>query len=100
MDQERKKLQDRLLVITPHVYFQPPEGKKLEFPCIVYRRDYASTKFANDLPYSNRTRYLVTVIDPDPDGTIRKQVAAMPMTTYNRFFTTSDLNHDVYYVYL
>lgn len=100
MDQERKKLQDTLLTFTSHVYFQPPEGTRLEYPCIVYHRDYAATKFANDHPYSNRTRYLVTVIDPNPDGTLRNKVAAMPLTTYNRFFTTSDLNHDVYYVYL
>ena len=100
MDQERKKLQDLLLTFAPHVYFQPPEKTELQYPCIVYRRDYAATRFANDHPYSNRTRYLVTVIDPDADGAIRRQVAAMPLTTYNRFFTTSDLNHDVFYVYL
>ena len=36
---------------TDQVYFQPPPTVKMEYPCIVYRRDYEETSFADDKPY-------------------------------------------------
>ena len=38
-------------VCTDNVYFQPPTNIKLEYPCIVYKRDFADTEFADDNPY-------------------------------------------------
>lgn len=95
----RLQLHDILLTFCDNVYFQPPVNVQLEYPCIVYKRDFADTKFADNVPYDTILRYQITVIDRDPDSDIPGKVAAMPMSSFNRFFTTDDLNHDVYNVF-
>lgn len=82
------------------VYFQPPPTVKMEYPCIVYKRDALSTDHANDLPYQNRTRYQVTVIDINPDSDIPPKMHELPLCSYERFYTADNLNHDVYNLYL
>jgi len=96
---QRLQLHEILKSFTDNVYFQPPENVTLKYPCIVYQRDYADTKFADDIPYNFTLRYVVTVIDRDPDSDIPGKVASMPMCLYNRFFTADNLNHDVYRVF-
>jgi hypothetical protein len=96
---QRLQLHQLLETFTPNVYFQPPTNVQLTYPCIVYTRDFADTKFADDIPYDHTKRYMVTVIDRDPDSDIPDKVAAMPLTLFNRFYTVDNLNHDVYNVY-
>lgn len=95
---QRSDLQAVFLGIlgSDNVYFQPPPTVKMEYPCIVYRRDYELANHADDFPYKRRMRYLVTVIDRNPDSGIPDQVASLPMCTYDRFYTADNLNHDVY----
>jgi len=95
----RLELHQILETIAPKVYFQPPTNVRLEYPCIVYHRDFADTKFADDEPYNHTKRYMIIVIDRDPDSEIPDKVAALPMSLFNRFYTADDLNHDVYNVY-
>jgi hypothetical protein len=78
------------------VYFQPPNNTQMQFPCITYQRDAAETKFAGNVPYLYQKRYSVTVIDRDPDSPIPDRIAALPMCSFNRFFTADGLNHDVF----
>jgi hypothetical protein len=96
---QRLQLHDILLSLVSNVYFQPPPNVILKYPCIVYHRDFAVTEFADNDPYVHEIRYLVTVIDRDPDSDIPGKVAALPKSLYNRFFTSDDLNHDVYRVF-
>jgi hypothetical protein len=96
---QRLDLQAILQTITEKVYFQPPENVKLEYPCIIYARDYADTKFADNNPYSHIKRYMVTVIDRDPDSDLPDKVAELPSSIFNRFYTADGLNHDVYQVF-
>jgi hypothetical protein len=79
-----------------HVYFQPPPTVEMVYPCVVYNLDNAHTDFADNVPYRNKDRYQVTAIDPDPDGDLRKKVAALPSCLFNRFFTADQLNHFVF----
>jgi hypothetical protein len=95
----RLELHQLLETFTPNVYFQPPTNVQLKYPCIIYERDFASTKFADDKVYDHVIRYAITVIDQDPDSEIPSKVASMPMSLFNRFFTVDNLNHDVYNVY-
>lgn len=95
----RLQLHELLETFTDNVYFQPPTNVELKYPCIVYKRDFAETEFADNLPYSHEMRYMVTVIDRDPDSDIPGKVADMPKSVFNRFFTFDDLNHDVYNVF-
>ena len=81
------------------VYFQPPENVKLRYPCIIYKRNSGKTKFANNKPYNHRMSYTVTVVDANPDSKIPAKVAALPMCTHERSFTSNNLNHDVFTLY-
>src|SRR3954467_15089804 len=96
---QRSQLHQLLETFTEYVYFQPPTNVKLKYPCIIYKRDFADTKFADDNPYTITTRYMVMVIDQNPDSDISSKVAALPMCLFNRFYTADNLNHDVYNLY-
>ena len=99
MGQPRTKLHELLQAITDHVYFQPPETVKLEYPCIIYKRDDMDAKHANNVPYDLTTRYEIMVIARDPETGIPEEVAKLPMCSFNRFFTADGLNHDVYQLF-
>lgn len=96
---ERLDLQAIFLGFCPNVYFQPPEGLKIDYPCIVYKRDTRKTIFASNKPYRSTKRYLVTVMDRDPDSEIPEQVAALPMSAFDRHYTVDKLHHDVYRIF-
>jgi hypothetical protein len=96
---QRLQLHQLLETFTENVYFQPPTNVQLKYPCIIYKRDFANTEFANDKPYTFKLRYMVTVIDLNPDSEIPSKVASMPLSLFNRFYTADNLNHDVYNVY-
>jgi hypothetical protein len=95
----RLQLHQLLETFADNVYFQPPENVKLKYPCIIYKRDFAETEFADNAPYNFTLRYMVTVIDRDPDSDIPGKVASIPMSLFNRFYTADNLNHDVYSVF-
>jgi hypothetical protein len=95
---QRLDLQALLVTLlgSDNVYFQPPASIQMQYPCIVYKRDYAITTFSGNKPYDHRKRYLVTVIDRDPDSLIPDKVAKLPMCVFDRHYTADNLNHDVY----
>jgi hypothetical protein len=95
----RLELQALLETFVDHVYFQPVPNIQLVYPCIIYKRDFADTKFADDRPYTNTLRYMVTVIDRDSDSLIPSKVAALPMSLFNRYYSADELHHDVYNVF-
>jgi hypothetical protein len=82
--------------VEPHVYFQSPNGLQMQYPAIVYNLNEMDTKFADNMPYGNVVGYSVTVIDEDSDSSLLKQVAALPMCRFNRFFASDNLNHYVF----
>jgi hypothetical protein len=95
----RGELQDKLEAVlgSPNVYFQPPASLQMRYPCIVYKRDNTRTIFADNSTYKNTKRYLVTVIDADPDSKVHeKLLETFPLCSNDRFFTADDLNHDVF----
>lgn len=84
---------------SQNVYFQPPNNVQLKYPCIIYERLYANTIHADNNPYKNTFRYMVTVIAQDPDSAIVDKVALLPLCSYERFYTADNLNHDVFNLY-
>lgn len=101
MARPRLELQQILEAISgvQKVYFQPPNGMKMVYPCIVYQKDSADTSFADNRPYRTEKRYMVTVIDRNPDSDIPDKVASLPTCTFDRFYPVDDLNHDVFTLY-
>ncbi|MDB5716245.1 MAG: hypothetical protein JWO15_3642 [Sphingomonadales bacterium] len=84
---------------SAYVYFQPPSNIKMKYPCIIYHRDAANTRFADNSPYRHTKRYAVTIIDGDPDSPIPDKVAELPLCSFDRAFVADNLNHDVYSLY-
>ena len=99
----RKDLNEILKAVlgSDNVYFQPPEDRRIEYPCIVYERDEILTKHADNLPYKVDAGYKVTYIDYDPDGivNVRDDLLSIQHSGFDRHFATSGLNHDVFVIY-
>lgn len=87
------------LLGSRNVYFQPPESVKMRYPAIVYSRDDIDNKHANNNPYMQTTAYQVIVIDEDPDSKIVDKVKKLPMSTFDRHYSSDNLNHDTFTLY-
>lgn len=101
MSNRRLQLHDILCRISgvKKAYFQPPESEKMEYPCIRYSLDEISAQYANDRTYRKTDRYMVTVIDKDPDSDIPNAVLNLPMCSFDRFYTADNLNHWVFQLF-
>ena len=96
---QRLELHIILKKFVANVYFQPPANVQMQYPCIVYNRGKAVTRFASNNPYHYTKRYQVTVIDMNPDSEIPDKVAALPMCVHDRSFPAGNLNHDSFTLY-
>lgn len=81
------------------VYFQPPTGQRMSYPCIVYNLDTAYDVHANNHIYRRLYRYTMTYITKDPDDLRRDLLDDLPYCSFNRFFAKDNLNHFVYTIY-
>ena len=88
-----------LRTFCDNVYFQPPENLRMKFPALVYEPDYEHREHADNKAYTLVDRYLLTVIDPDPDSELRHKVRMLPMCVFIRSFQTEGLNHFNYSLY-
>lgn len=72
--ERRHKLHDELkeLLGTNEVHFQPPESKKLKYPCYVYHRVPGRNLRADNLAYHRFDKYSLTYITADPDDPLIK----------------------------
>lgn len=82
-----------------NIYFQPPSNILMQYPCIVYNRSDINQKFADDRLYSKKVKYIITLIDPNPDSIILEKIGSLPFTKFIRHFTFDGLNHDVFETY-
>ena len=115
MSSEKKSRLDlefelRELLGSGNVYYSPPESIQLHYPCIVYHRDDIRTNKADNLTYLMTTRYIVTIIDNDPDSgeyddsrglfsLVEKFLAHFPMCQYANHRFVNNMNHDTFYLY-
>lgn len=82
-----------------HVYFQPPDGTKIQYPAIIYNLENLHRRFADDKPYIKHDAYLVTIIDKDPESEIVKRLNEWTMVSFDRFYAKDNLNHWAFLVY-
>lgn len=101
MSQRRVELQRMLesMLGTRNVYFQPPTGTKLQYPCIVYHLDDANDVHANDRIYRRLYRYSLTYITKNPEDPMRDIIDDLQYCSFDRFYTSDNLNHFVYSIY-
>lgn len=97
----RVELQSLLedLLGVKHVYYQPPESLKLEYPAIVYSKSRIDKRSANDTAYNLNTRYELIVIDKRPDNPVIEKLLSLPYCSYDRPYVSDNLNHDVLTIY-
>lgn len=81
---------------SSNVYFQPPEGFRLKYPCIVYNRSTSRSNSASNAPYRVDKRYSVTLIVRDPDSDLPDKLEWLPQSIFERFFTKDQLNHYIF----
>jgi len=99
MGRPRSELQTLLKTITTNVYYQRPPSTGMQYPCILYTRDFATTEFADNSPYRFTDRYQVIYISNtlnSSDDLAKKTIEALPMCVFDRWYPADQLNHDVY----
>ena len=82
-----------------NVYFQPPESVKLNYDAIVYSRKVIENAFADDGVYKQDDAYNIVAIYKDPDSDIPKKISRLPKCSYDRHYTSDNLNHDAFTIY-
>lgn len=97
----RIDLQNELerLLDSRHVYYQPPENFKMEYPAIRYKKSDIDTKHANNNTYLHKKKYELIVIDRKPDNPVIDKLLRLPMCTWNTWYTADNLHHDVLTLY-
>lgn len=96
MVRSRDELSAKFHALCDHVYFQPPGGHKLQYPCIIYTLDGLNDKAADNLDYLTHVEYSVTYITRDPDDSVIFDLDHLPMCAMTRAFTSDNLRHYVY----
>lgn len=96
---DRLDLSAKLHEFCDNVYFQPPESVRLKFPCIIYEKTGAHQTYADDYPYEFDWRYLITVIDADPDSKLPEEVAKLQKCKLDRHFSSDNLYHTTFTLY-
>lgn len=97
----RDELQGKLeeLLMSEHVYYNPPATLKMEYPCIRYSRKDIESRFANNAAYSLLKCYELIVIAKEKDHPVVEELLALPYCTYDRHYKSDNLNHDVLTIY-
>lgn len=94
----RRPLLHELLIRLSQVkvYYQPPPSDKMEYPCIKYKKSGETPTYADDIRYFSKTRYILTVMDYDPDSKVLSKLEGLKYLTPDRNYTNDGLHHFVY----
>lgn len=87
------KLED--LLGSNHVYYQPPENLKMEYPAIRYSKSDEEDIYANNIKYLSMSVYDLVVIDKKPDNPVIKKLLELPYSEFDRHYVADGLNHDI-----
>lgn len=82
-----------------HVYYQPPENVKMEYPAIRYSKKKPDVKRANNKIYTKTNCYEVIVISRKPDEPVIDKIEELPMCEWDNHYVVDNLNHDVFTLY-
>ena len=85
---------------TKNVYFQPPENIKINYPAIVYSFDNIKDKKANNGVYLINKRYMVTLIDRNPESPLMDKLIMLPKCRFSRNYQSDNLYHYVFEIYI
>lgn len=93
----RLNLQAKLeeLLDSKHVYYNPPENLKMEYPAIRYSKNDIEDTYASNIKYISRDVYDLVVIDKKPDNPVIKKLLELPYSEFDRHYVADGLNHDI-----
>lgn len=95
----RESLSAKLHDLCQNVYFQPPTGYMLRYPCIVYEFDGIKKIRADNRSYITYGEYSIKYITRDPNDETKILISDLPMCEMNRSYTSDNLYHYVYKIY-
>lgn len=97
MKRTRLNLQAKLeeLLGSKHVYYNPPENLKMEYPAIRYSKNDIENTYASNIKYISRDVYDLVVIDKKPDNPVIKKLLELPYSEFDRHYVADGLNHDI-----
>lgn len=87
------------LLGSRNVYYQPPESLKMEYPCIRYSKSDITSTHADNMKYSNATKYEVIVIDKKPDNVVIEKILNLPYSSFDRHYVANNMHHDSIIIY-
>lgn len=82
-----------------NVYYSPPSGLKMKYPCIKYNLVNAAVDSADNIAYMIRKRYTLIHISADPDSVIVDKLITLPYCSFDRTYTANNLTHSVFTIY-
>lgn len=97
----RLELQSKLeeMLGCRHVYFQPPDSVKMEYPAIKYSMTSIKKHKADNTAYLLIKKYSVIVIDKKPDNPVIPKLLELPYCAYDTSYKSENLYHDVLTLY-
>lgn len=102
MANKRLELHEKLCDIlgSRHVYYQPPESIKMQYPAIVYKFVGYRTFKADNTTFLKMPEYDVTYISDDPDVDIADEMfSEFQYCNFDRPYVAENLHHFVYSIF-
>ena len=97
----RLELQSKLeeLLGARHVYWEPPETLKMEYPAIVYSRTKIRIDKADNINYRSINKYEIIVISRKPDSPVIEKILNLFYSSHVNHYVSEILHHDVFTLY-
>lgn len=101
-EDKRLKLSEELHALgTKNVYYQPPSGTKIKYPCIIYQEEPEDERFADDKAYISHQVWNVTIIGTYSDRVkvyeiIESFKGHFKYRRHDQHFISENLIHDVF----
>lgn len=99
MAKPRSELSKVLHQFCDNVYFQPPSGYKIKYPCIIYDLERPDIKYADNALYALYDQYLIKYITRDPDDDTRYQIIQLELCSADNPYTADNLYHYPFRIY-
>ena len=99
MAKPRSELSKILHGFCDNVYFQPPSGYKIKYPCIIYDLDKPNVRFADNAPYAIYDLYYIKYITRDPDDDTRNRIIMLQHCSAEKPYSADNLYHYPFRLY-
>lgn len=96
---DRTGLHSILTSICPHVYFNPPETLKMEYPCIVYKLASIENRHADNIKYKTDISYDLTYISKTSDMYTALAISMLRYCRSGKPYVVDNLHHYPFTVY-